>query len=189
MRTLALLTALVASGSWVAIRHLPESEAKADTTPGLDARRVQGIALDGGRGLPSSALRAVISTHVGDLVDDQRLDRDRAALQSELEARGYLAAKVAPASITHGPRGGAYLVFDVDAGPVFHLRSVTVTGPGRRDAGVVQLAVGDEASHGRMLLARQTLADTFLRRGGKSVDLQVTTDATAAALDVVLATR
>jgi outer membrane protein assembly factor BamA len=189
MRTLALLTALVATGSWAAIRHLPASEARADSTPRIDARLVQSIALDGGRNLPSSALRAVISTKVGDLLDDQQLERDRAAIEAELASRGYLSAKVAPASVTRGARGGAYLVFDVDAGPLFHLRSVTVTGPGQRDASVVRLVAGDEASHGRMLLARQTLSDTYLRRGGKSVDLQVTTDPATAVLDVVLATR
>lgn len=189
MRTLVLLSALVAAGSWAVIRHLPESEAKADASPGVDPRRVQGVALDGGRGLPTAALRAVIATRPGDLLDAPQLERDRAAIEAELAARGYLAAHVAPASVTHGPRGGAYIVFDVDAGPMFHLRSVAVTGPGTRDASVVRLAAGDEAQHDRMRIARQTLADTFLRHGGKAVDLQVTADPAAAALDVVLATR
>lgn len=189
MRTLVLLTALVAAGAWAVIRHLPESEARADASPGVDPRLIQGVALDGGRDLPSAALRAVIATRAGDLLDAPRLERDRAAIEAELAARGYRSAHVAPASVTHGPRGGAYVVFDVDAGPMFHLRSVAVTGPGKRDAGVVRLAAGDEARSDRMRLARQTLADTFLHRGGKAVELQVTTDPAAAALDVVLATR
>lgn len=187
MRTLALLTALLSVSAWAVVHHLPE-EAQADTRPALDARQVQSIALDG-RNLPSSALRAAISTRIGDLVDEARLERDRAAIQAELFARGHLAAKVAPASVTHGPRGGAYLVFDVEPGPLFHLRSVTVTGPGQRDAAVVRLAAGDEAIQGRVLLARQTLADAYLGRGGKQVDLRVTSDAAAAALDVELATK
>lgn len=194
MRTLVLVTALAAVGSGLAIRHLPPTEAQAAPapaiTPALDSGAVQSIALDGGRNLPSAALRAVVSTKIGDPLDEVRLERDRAAIETELESRGYLAAKVAPASVTHGRRGGAYVVFDVEPGPMFHLRSVTVTGPGQRDANVVRLAAGDEASRDRILRARQSLADTLARRpGGKQVELRVTTDEAAAALDVELATR
>jgi hypothetical protein len=189
MRTLLLLSALLAAGAWVGIRQLPANEARADVLPALDPRQVQSIAVDGGTSLPISALRAAVSTRVGDLLDEQQLDRDRAAIRAELEARGHLAAKVSPASVTHGPRGGAYLVFDVDPGPTFYLRSVTVTGPGQRDAAVVRLAAGDEASPSRIALARQALADSFARRGGKQVELRVSTDEAAAAVDVELATR
>lgn len=188
MRALVLLTVLVAAGAVVGIRQLPE-EAQADTLPAVDRWLVQGVAIDGGRKLPRAALRAVISTNAGDQLDERRLERDRAAIEAELEARGHLSAKVAPASVTHGPRGGAYVVFDVDPGPMYHLRSVTVTGPGQRDADVVRLAAGDEASHDRIARARQALADTLARRGGKQVELVVTTDEAAAALDVELATR
>ena len=187
MRTLLLLTVLVATGAWVTIRQLPE-EAQADPLPGLDRQRVQGIAVDGGRKLPRSALRAAVSTKIGDPVEARRLEVDRAAIEAELEARGYLSAKVASASVTYGRRG-AYVVFDVEPGPMFHLRTVTVTGPGQRDADVVRLAAGDEASLARLARARQALADTLARRGGKHVELLTTTDAAAAALDVELATR
>jgi hypothetical protein len=194
MRTLVLVTALATVGSGLAIRHFPEEAQAAPapasvTGPASDASAVRGIALDGGRNLPSAALRAVVSTKVGDLLDAPRLERDRVAIEAELEARGYLAAKVAPASVTHGRRGGAYVVFDVEPGPMFHLRSVTVTGPGQRDAGVVRLAAGDEASRDRIQRARQALADSLARRGGKQVELRVTTDEAAAALDLELATR
>jgi hypothetical protein len=188
MRALVLLTALVAAGAVVGIRQLPE-EAQAEALPTVDRWRVQGVAIDGGRTLPRAALRAAISTKVGDRLDERRLEHDRAALEAELEARGHLSAKVAPASVTHGPRGGAYIVFDVDPGPMYHLRSVTVTGPGRRDADVVRLAAGDEARPDRIARARAALADTLARRGGKRVELVVTTDEAAAALDVELATR
>ncbi len=188
MRALALLTLLVVAGAVVAIRQLPE-EAQAAAPPALDRWLVQSIAIDGGRLLPRSALRAVVSTKVGDRLDERRLERDRAAIEAELEARGHLSAKVAPASVTHGPRGGAYVVFDVEPGPMYHLRSVTVTGPGQREADVVRLAAGDEASHVRITRARQALADTLARHGGKQVELVVTTDEAAAALDVELATR
>jgi hypothetical protein len=188
MRALVLLTVLVAAGAAVGIRQLPE-EAQAAPLPAVDRWRVQGVAIDGGRKLPQAALRAVISTKAGDRLDERQLERDRAAI----EARGHLSAKVSPASVTHGPRGGAYVVFDVEPGPMYHLRSVTVTGPGQRDADVVRLAAGDEASHDRIARARQALADTLARRGGKQVgkqvELVVTTDEAAAALDVELATR
>jgi len=189
MRTLLLLVVLLAAGAWVGIQQLPANEARADILPALDARQVQSITVDGGTNLPISALRAAVSTKVGDLLDEQQLERDRAAIQGELEARGHLAAKVAPASVTYGPRGGAYLVFDVELGPTFHLRSVTVTGPGQRDAAVVRLAAGDEASPARIALARQALADSFSRRGGKQVELRVSTDEAASAVDVELATK
>jgi hypothetical protein len=189
MRTLVLLTALVFGGAWVVIRQLPHKEAQADATPSIDSRSVQSISIDGPRNLPRHAMRDVISTRIGDMFDERQLERDRTAIEGELEARGHLSARVAPASITRGPRGGAYIVFDVDAGPLFHLRSVTVTGPGQRDAGVVRLAAGDAAIGDRIERARQTLADTFARRGGKQVELLVTTDVGAAALDVELATR
>jgi outer membrane protein assembly factor BamA len=187
MRTLVVVSALAAVGTLAAFRYLPE-EAQAAPPPSLDVRQVQGIALDGGRDLPSSALRGVVSTRVGDQLDEQRLERDRAAIEADLEARGFLAAKVAPASVTFGPHGGAYVVFDVEAGPMFHLRSVTVTGPGQREAGVVRLAAGDEASRDRIARARQSLADALARRG-KQVELRVTTDEAAAAIDLELATR
>lgn len=189
MRTLLLLTVLVTAGAWVAIEQLPEEAQAATPQPSIDRRQVLGIAIDSGRKLPQLAMRAAVSTQVGDLYDDRQLERDRAAIQAELEGRGHLAAKVSPASVTHGPRGGAYLVFDVEAGPVFHLRSVTVTGPGQREAGVVRLAAGDDAVGDRIARARQELADTFTRRGGKQVELLVTTDVAAAALDVELATK
>ncbi|HWO17350.1 MAG TPA: POTRA domain-containing protein [Kofleriaceae bacterium] len=183
---LVLVGALTAVGSLAVVRHLPE-EAQAAPPPSQDVRQIQGIALDGGRDLPSVALRAVVSTQVGDSLDDQRLERDRAAIEAELEARGYLAAKVASASVTFAPRG-AYVVFDVEAGPMFHLRSVTVTGPGQREAGVVRLAAGDEASASRIARARQSLSDALASRG-KQVELRVTTDEAAAAIDLELATR
>ena len=191
MRSLLVLVAAVVAGAWIAIHHLPAKEAQADEAPAprIGAQTVQGIAIDGGRKLPYAAMRAVLSTRAGEPLDAQRLEHDRGAIEDELAARGYLAAKVAPASVTFAPRGGAYVVFDVEAGRMFHLRSVVVTGPGRRDADVVTLAAGDEAIRDRLARARQSLADTFARRGGKQVELVLRSDAAAAAVDVELVTR
>ncbi|MGN6109931.1 MAG: hypothetical protein ACTHU0_32790, partial [Kofleriaceae bacterium] len=89
-----------------------------------------------------------------------------------------------------GQRGGAYIVFDVETGPMFHLRSVVVSGPGRRDAGVVTLAAGDAAIRERLERARQTLVDTLARRRPRpEVELVTRVDQRAAALDVELVTR
>ena len=63
---------------------------------------------------------------------------------------------------------GAYIVFDVERGPMFHLRSVTVSGPAKQDAGVVTLLSGDDASHDRVAQARQNVAATLERHGRPS---------------------
>jgi outer membrane protein assembly factor BamA len=202
MRSLILVVAAVAAGAWMAIHYLPGKEAQAQVQPAevrvqpaeeplrqVGRQIVQSIAIDGGRNVPYAAMRARLSTRVGDPLDARRLEQDRSAIEEELAARGYLAAKVAPASVTFGANGGAYVVFDVEAGRMFHLRSVVVTGPGRRDADVVTLATGDEATHDRIVRARQALADTFARRGGKQVELTLRSDPAAAAVDVELATR
>lgn len=192
MRSLILVIAALAIGGGLAARYLPAKEAQADEAPAQistgGAQVVRSVAIDGGRNLPYAALRSVLATKAGDALDAQRLEHDRAALAAELADRGYLAAKVAPASVTFA-RGGAYVVFDIEPGRMFHLRTITVTGPGRRDADVVTLAAGDEAIRERIARARQSLADTYARRGGKLVELTVRPDAAAAAVDVELATR
>jgi hypothetical protein len=204
MRSLILVVAAVAAGAWIAIHYLPGKEAQAQVqvqpaevrvdpaaAPVGQAGRqtIQSIAIDGGRNVPYAALRARLSTRVGAPLDAQKLEQDRGAIEDELAARGYLAAKVSPASVTFGAHGGAYVVFDVEAGRMFHLRSIAVTGPGRRDADVVTLAAGDDATRDRIARARQALADTFARRGGKHVELTLRSDPAAAAVDVELATR
>ena len=169
-----------------AIRNLPDDEVV------VTARtlQVESVAIDGGHGLPLAALRSVLHTRVGATLDDNALDHDRAALEAALEDRGYLAAHVGPPSITYDANGGAYIVFDIDRGPMFHLRSVAVTGPGEREIGVVTIAAGDEAVRERVEHARLALLDTIERRGRKGeVTLTEHTDFAAAAVDVVLATR
>lgn len=175
------LLVLVAAGACSADPPAPPA-------PQIPAQQIQSIAFDGGRKLPVAALRSAISTRVGDLVDSARLDRDRDALEAELAASGYLAAKVSAADVTFVERAGASIVFDIELGPLFHLRSVVVTGPGR-DADVVTLAAGDPAFQDRISRARQTLADGYARRGGGHVELIMTPDLPAAVVDVVLETK
>lgn len=193
MRALLLLTVLAATATWGVLRHLPEGHA--DVARALPAQQVQSVAIDEpragsqDRGLPLHDLRGVLATRAGDLLDDAKLAADRAALQDLLAARGYLAAKVAPPAIVYGKHGGAYVVFDVERGPMFHLRDVTITGPGERDVTVLTLASGDEASRDRLARARQVLEDALARRSTRArVELHVVEDPATATVDVELAT-
>jgi outer membrane protein assembly factor BamA len=151
-------------------------------------QEVQSVALDGERALPLAALRDVLATHRGDQLDADRLVRERSALESELEGRGYLAARVEPAVVTFAPSGGAYITFQINAGPVFKLRSVTVGGMrAAKDASVVTISTGDDALASRIESARQTLADNLGRRGkAANVTVALHTDMAAAAVDVEL---
>lgn len=180
--------AAAAAGAWATARHQASG---ADAGPMAAAaehqREIQSVSLDGGRGLPVSALRDCLSTHPGEQLDAGKLVQDRAMLEQELEARGYLAARVEPAIVTFRPSGGAYVTFPIDAGPVFKLRSVTVEGAPIKDASVVTLIAGDDAVASRIERARATLADALGRRGKPaSVSVSLTTDPAAAAVDLAL---
>ena len=185
MRVVLVLLLVTVACIALAIRNLPEQDIVSART--FDVRSV---AIDGGHGLPLAALRSVLHTEVGRTLEDAALDHDRAALETALEERGYLAAHVSQPSVTYDAQGGAYVVFDIERGPMFHLRSVEITGPGEREVGVVTLSAGDEAVRERVEHARQALLDTFAARGRKAeVELTQRTDFAAAAVDVVLTTR
>ena len=158
-------------------------------------QEVQSVSIDTPRSprderrLPISELRTLLATKAGDLLDEQKLEADRRALEATLVARGFLAATVSPASVTFADNGGAYVVFDVDRGPMYRLRSITVTGPGEADAGVVTLSPGDDAIRSRIERARQSLADALAHRATRShVEVQVHEDPATASVDVELAT-
>lgn len=197
MRSLVFLAAIVVAGTWVAARHLPQGEAHAGSAakPEVRTQEVQSISIDTPRSprderrLPVSELRMLLTTKPGDLLDQQKLEADRKTLEVTLVSRGFLAAKVSPASVTFAKNGGAYVVFDVERGPMYRLRSVTVTGPGEADADVVTLSPGDDAIRARIDRARQTLADAIAHRSSRSrVELRMHEDAATASLDVELAT-
>jgi outer membrane protein assembly factor BamA len=188
MKIVATLTLLVALGAWGAVRSLPAGDEVIVVAP--PKQEVHSIAIDGGPGLPQTALREVMATHVGAALDTIQLERDRVALLSWLTSRGYLAAKVAPPVVTFGPTGGAYIVFDIEPGTLFHLGDVKLVGNDWNRAGVVTLATGDEARADRLERARLAAEDT-LSRTGKSlhVELVAEPDAAAAVVDVSLITR
>ena len=188
MRSLILLTVLAVAAAAVVVHQLPEGEAAAQVVA-TRAQEVQSIAFDG-QHLPTALLRSQLATRAGALLDAATLDHDRTAMEHALTERGYLAAHVEPALVTFDAGGGAYITFAVVQGPLFHLRTVTVTGTrDARDAGIVTLSSGDVAEADRLERARQMLADTLSRRGKTAVTVELTRDVPAAAVDVVLAAR
>lgn len=149
------------------------------------ARSIESVAIDG-QDLPLAALRDVLATRPGGVIDPQHLAEDRTALERVLAARGHLAAHVAPAEVAF-EGGRAFVTFSVEQGAVFKVRSVHVSGANERDAGVVTLSAGDDAIASRIEHARRLLADHLARRGKpREVSLSVSTDVAAAAVDVEL---
>jgi len=143
MRPLLVLIVLAAVAAGVLVHELPEGEAKADTQV-LRSQEIQSIAFDG-RSLPVMAMRQILASRPGDLLDSAKLERDRASLQAFLEARGFLAARVDVPSVTFAPNGGAYVSFAIAQGPMFHVRNVRLVGASDQD-GVVTISPGDDAS-------------------------------------------
>jgi outer membrane protein assembly factor BamA len=192
------LAAVVVAGTWMVARNLPHGEAYAGAVAAeiVRTQEVQSVSIDtpssprDERRLPISELRSLLTTKAGELLDDTKLEADRKAIEAELLARGFLAAEVSTASVTFAKNGGAYVVFDIARGPMFRVRSVTVTGPGLADADVVTLSVGDEAIRTRVERARQTLAEALSHRLPKSiVEVRMIEDVATASVDVELATR
>jgi outer membrane protein assembly factor BamA len=185
MRSLLVLMILAAVAAGVLVHELPENEAKADTQV-RRAQEIQSIAFDG-RGLPVMAMRQLLASRTGELLDSAKLERDRAALQAFLEGRGFLAAHVEAPSVTFAPNGGAYVSFAIVQGPMFHVRNVRLVGASDQD-GVVTIASGDDASAERIERARQALVSSLPLKAHKqaTVMLKMHTDVAASAVDVEL---
>jgi outer membrane protein assembly factor BamA len=184
---LVLLVVVAGVGGWV-IYDLPEGDARAEG-PVVRSQQVESISIDG-RGLPLAELRSSMGTKLGATVDTAQLGRDKLALQKTLAARGYLAAKVSDPIVTFGPTGGVYIIVDIERGPLYRIRNVTLVGPAWRDAGVVTLAAGDEAEAERLSRARQAAEDTLVRHGkALHVELELTRDKVEPMVDVRLVTR
>lgn len=186
VRSLLLLLALAAAGTWGVIRHLPESRAQAEAIGSAGPQQIQGVALDG-RDLPLAALREQLVTTPGSLIDLSRLTRDRAVLEEVLVERGYLAAKVDDARVTYSP-AGVYVTFPVAQGPMFRIRDVKITGASAAAAGVVTLASGETADTARITQARQALEARLGVRTRKSLVLvKMVPELAAGMVDVELA--
>jgi hypothetical protein len=186
------IAAIVVAGTWFAARHLTHGEAHAESPVDKSVRtqEVASVSIDTPdsprheRRLPITELRDLLSTKPGDLLDEQKLEADRRALQHALAAHGYLAATVEPASVTFKKNGAAYVVFDVERGPMFHVRTVAVTGARGEFANVVRVSTGDEAVSARFERARTSLAEITK----STVELHVREDLSTATVDIELAT-
>ena len=185
VRPFLVATALVAASAWGLLRQLPEGEAQASPHASRP-REIESVSFDGDR-LPVAALRDVLATHAGDLVDAAKLEHDRSALEAALAGRGYLRAKVSPAQVTFDEDGGAFVTFAIDQGNEFHVRSVNVAGAPAKDAGVVTITAGEVASPRHIEEERQALATRLAARGKQAtVTVQIATDDAASAVDVTL---
>ncbi len=187
MRSIAVLTVVAIVGAFAVVHSLPEGDAYADPAV-VKTKEVHGISIDG-LGLPMAALRDAMETEVGAVVDTETLERDRLALTRALADRGYLAAKVAPPIVTFGGSGGALVVFDIDRGPLYHVRTISLDGQGWT-AGVMPIVSGDEASVERLERVRQAVQATLVRHGTQlRVGLAVEADHDDAMIDVRYSTR
>jgi outer membrane protein assembly factor BamA len=191
------LAALAIAGTWVAAKYAPRGEARAEVQALVQVRtqEVVSVAFDTPssprheRLLPLAEMRSALTTKSGDLLDETTLATDRVAVETVLKQRGYLAATIATPSVTFTKNGGAYVVFDVERGPLFRIRSVTVTGPGESERDVVTIAAGDDALPARIEHAKQVLAEALAHKSKLArVELRVHEDLAAAAVDVELVT-
>jgi outer membrane protein assembly factor BamA len=136
-------------------------------------------------------LRATLTSHAGDQLDTAKLDADRTALEIALVDRGYLSAKVSTPHVMFDSNGGAFITFAVTQGPLFHIRSIAITGASSRDAGIVTISKGEVVRSDRLERARDAMAERLVARGKQAnvVSVKLAPDEAAAAVDVVLAAR
>lgn len=188
LRVIVFLTAVAIVTIYVGLEHRPV-EALADSTRATRPREIRSISLDG-RSLPVTTLHQLLETRVGDVVDDAKLARDRAALEEALIATGYLDAKVRDAQIMFGDGGAAFVTFAIVQGPQFRVRSVKVEGASELDAGIVTLAPGEALMADRIAHARDALAERLAARGKRSnVVVHLKRDQSTSSVDVELVAR
>jgi outer membrane protein assembly factor BamA len=175
--------------AYVVVRELPESAADAETRASRP-QEIQSVAIDG-YGLPMADLRAALASHAGDQLDSSKLETDRTALETALVARGYLSAKVSAPHVMFDSNGGAFITFAITQGPLFHIRSIAVTGATARDAGIVTIAKGEVVRSDRLERARDAMSERLFARGkaASAVSVNLAPDEAAATVDVVLAAR
>jgi outer membrane protein assembly factor BamA len=189
VRSFVLLASLLVAIGWGVVQLVPH-DADADVVAhAVRPQQIESISIEG-RGVPVAALRELLASKAGELLDDSLLARDRDALRDALVARGYLAAHVAAAHITYDTRGAAFVTFAITKGPLYRVRSVQLTGATEKDAGVVTIASGDPAESERISVARAAIAARLEARGKHlGVTADVRADDAAAVVDVVLAAK
>lgn len=183
------MTVALAAG-WVGIRHLPADAQAEPVVLNVRPQEIRSVALDGDRGLPMAALRDVLETKAGGLIDLAAVKRDRAALATVLIERGHLAAVVGEPRVTFGAGGVVYVTFPIKQGPIFHLRNVTVDGASATEAGIVTFAGGDVADADRIARARKAVEERLRVRGKQSVvEASLALDTAAGVADLTLTAR
>jgi outer membrane protein assembly factor BamA len=188
VRSIVVLCVCVAAAAGVVFHELPEGEAVAEPHASRP-QEVQSVSLDG-HDLPVTALRSVLATHTGDLLDSTKLATDRAALEAALIARGFLAARVQAAQVMFDSGGGAYVTYQITPGAMFHVRDVRVVGAPERDTGIVTIARGEIVNTERIEQARDALATRLAARGrAASVAIKLESDVLTRSVDVVLVTN
>ena len=186
VRSFVVMVVVAGIASWAVGRN--SSKTAEATERVVRPREVQSVAIDGRGDLPMANLRAALSTRIGEQLDDAKLAQDRAALESVLVTRGYLDAHVAKPDVVFDADQAAFVVFHVELGAQFHVRSVEVKGASARDAGVVTLASGEVMRPELIERARAALAERLRVRGKHAtVVATVRRDAQARAVDVELA--
>jgi hemolysin activation/secretion protein len=178
--------ALTLAGGWVAIRHLPDDAQAEPVAVGVRPQEVLSVSLDG-RELPVAALRDVLETRAGTLIDLATVQRDRAALTKVLSDRGYLAARVDQPRVTFGAGGAVYVTFSITQGPLFKIRNISVSGASASEAGVVTLAGGEVADADRIALTRRAVEARLKVRGKQgAVQASLALDTAAGLVDLQL---
>lgn len=181
--------ALVLAAGWVAISHLPDEAAAEPVAANVRPQEILSVSIDG-RGLPMAALRDVLETQAGTLIDLSTVQRDRAALTKVLVDRGYLAARVDPPRVMFGAGGAVYVTFPVAQGPMFRIRSIRVAGASANEAGVVTLAGGEVADADRIALTRRAVEARLKVRGKQdAVEASLALDSAAGLVDIQLTAR
>lgn len=145
-----------------------------------------------GPGLPVAALERALATRVGAQLRADHLERDRRALVATLVARGYLAARVTDVRLVRA--GGVHLVFDVDAGGLYRVDEVRVTGRAARRfaelARVPTLLGGQPWQPERAADNVELLREWLARRGVRAeVTIRRSVDHVRHAVDVTFAVR
>src|SRR5690348_7316527 len=158
MRSVLLAAAAIAAlaaGGWYVAEWMPSQQAAAasiTSRPADHPQQIRSVRLDGER-LPTTLLGAKLSTKIGDSLDLARLAADRQVLRDAMLARGCWAADVGAPDIVFGDDGGAHVSFRIVAGPVFHVRGVTIAADAATAEALrteLTLSEGDDVSPERL---------------------------------------
>lgn len=184
-----ILMALALAAGWVVLQHLPDEAQAEPVARDVRPQEVLSVSLDG-RELPVAALREVLETQPGTLIDLAAVQRDRVALTKVMVDRGYLAARVETPRVTFGAGGVVYVTFSITQGALFRIRNIAVAGASAHEAGILTLASGEVADADRIALTRRAVEARLKVRGKQhAVDAALALDTAAGLVDIQLTAR